>query len=1163
MFELLYEVANIPNALIDMEGKILAGAGWQSICTDFHRKHPDSETLCIESDTHIKDEIAAGQSHCIYECPLGLVDSSCPVIINGEHLGNVFTGQMLHSPLTDESRARFRDQAKQYGYDENAYLAALERVPVFPIEKHEEILKLLANIAVQLANSGLARLNSIEHELKIQASEQYFRAITNQSSEGISVTDMDGNYTFVNAAFCSMVGYTESELLTMSVFDLRAKSGTEGTFDRTITADEGVPVTVTLVRKDGAEFIAEVTAKVLDINGQKSALGTVRDISKDKADELLLRASEEKLHTIIQTSIEGYWLVDLEGRFLDVNNAYIKMSGYQKSELLKMRISDIDVNETPEDTANRIKALVQKRSGRFESIHQRKDNSQYHVDVSVQFQAFDGGRFVCFIRDISERKEAEALLKKSEHYSRLILDTIAEGVALNEIIFNDKGDMVNYRILEVNQAFYKVANFNKDIEVIGGLATELYGMDPDVIKYFYINHKSITKPVHTELAFGDKVFSIETSPFENNLFITTFQDITETRRDEQALKQNLFLLGESQRIAHLGSYMLDVEKGEWESSPALDDLFGIEVGYPRDVYGWLSLMHPEDKDMMQAYLQKDVFTEHQPFDKQYRIQRANDSEMRWVHGMGKLEFSDTGELIKMTGVIQDITDRKLAEEEMVKSQALLQSIFDGIPEAIVATNTNREIVSINRGFRNIFGYDDSDILGKPTACFYESEAEFQRLGKERYNLTAEEQLKAYVVNYRKANGDLFPGETMGLPIKDSRGEKIGFLGVIRDISEKLRLESQLRQSQKLEALGTMVSGISHEFNNVLQSMFLYAGLVQSALPQDEELQSNFQHVVDYGYRAKDLIKQILTFSRKTKIEMKPQALHEIVSDALALERASMPVNIDIQQNIDTNCGMVLCDKTQIHQIIINLCNNAQQAMEEHGGTLSVGLRQIPDSINSGAGESEVLELTVSDTGRGVDPSDLEKIFDPFFTTKQIGRGTGLGLSVIHGIIDMMEGQISVESELGAGTTFRILLPVADKIIEDTPQPNFDRNSVFHSVLLVDDEESIRIATQLVLEQEGFTVDSASDGQEALNLFNANPGKYDLIVTDQSMPRVSGLELTQEIRKSNATLSILLSTGHLGSQDTQEFKDAGITGFIQKPWTAKEMIATIQDLDENT
>ncbi len=420
------------------------------------------------------------------------------------------------------------------------------------------------------------------------------------------------------------------------------------------------------------------------------------------------------------------------------------------------------------------------------------------------------------------------------------------------------------------------------------------------------------------------------------------------------------------------------------------------------------------------------------------------------------------------------------------------------------------------------------------------------------------------------DGEIIHVRTNGIIVYEEN-QAISLLGTCLNITEQKvaedkqkTLEVQLRQSQKLETVGTMVGGISHELNNILQSMFLYGGLILEDLPDDEELHKNMQHLLQDGERARDIVKQILTFSRKTSVDMQPQAIHELLSKSLILERATLPANIDVKQDIDMNCGLVLCDKTQIHQIIINLCNNAQHAMEEKGGTLTVSLKQTLASIGTDTTEGEVLVLLISDTGHGIDASDLEKVFDPFFTTKQLGKGTGLGLSVIHGIVEMMMGQITVTSEVGIGTTFRILFPVTEKVETNKTysKPAKQPDDIKKTILLVDDEDSIRITTQTVLTRKGFTVTGASDGKLALNLFKINPDKFDLIVTDQSMPNMSGSELTREVRNSKSDVPIILSTGRLGAEDQKEFRDIGITSFIQKPWTADELIKQIQELDNN-
>ncbi len=423
------------------------------------------------------------------------------------------------------------------------------------------------------------------------------------------------------------------------------------------------------------------------------------------------------------------------------------------------------------------------------------------------------------------------------------------------------------------------------------------------------------------------------------------------------------------------------------------------------------------------------------------------------------------------------------------------------------------------------------------------------------------------LNLITAKGSRRVTHAVSTPVmKNGNVEKL--TGTFRDITdrkrseaERLSLESQLNQSQKLEAVGIMAGGIAHELNNALQSLFLYGGLVEAGLPPDEELKANFQQLLDHGARAKIIVQQILTFSRNTSIEMKVQSLNEIVVDALALERVTISPNIEIKQNIDMNVGEVLCDRTQVHQIIMNMCNNASQAMEEKGGIISVGLHQIKTNLGEGEPEVDVIELKISDTGPGMDEVSRARIFDPFYTSKEVGMTNGLGLSVVHGIVEMMQGRIFVSSTSRMGTTFTILFPVSTGIEEIKADKSSEKLSYdVSTILFVDDEESIRLVTEMILRQKDFIVDSASNGKQALDLFKNDPDKYDLIISDLSMPKMSGDELCQAIRKTGSEIPFILSTGHLGVEEQEEVKSYGITAMIKKPWTSVELIDAIRSIN---
>ncbi len=370
----------------------------------------------------------------------------------------------------------------------------------------------------------------------------------------------------------------------------------------------------------------------------------------------------------------------------------------------------------------------------------------------------------------------------------------------------------------------------------------------------------------------------------------------------------------------------------------------------------------------------------------------------------------------------ELEELKQAENKISKLSAAVEQS----PVSIVITDVTGNIEYVNSKFISLTEYTFEEAVGQNPRILKSDDQPEDYYENLWSTITSGKTWDGEFYN-KKKNGEPYWESAKISPLTNDNGEITHFIAIKEDITERKALENQLRQSQKLETVGTMVGGISHELNNILQSMFLYGGLVQDQLPDNEELRANFQHILEHGERARDIVKQILTFSRKAKIDMKPQIIHEHIMESISLGKVSLPSSIDFVQDINSECGMVLCDKTQIHQIVMNLCNNAQHAMAEKGGVLSLSLHQVKASLSSGDPATDVLELTISDTGHGIDPPDLERIFDPFFTTKQLGQGTGLGLSVIHGIVEMMGGHISVTSEVAKGTTFKILFPVVDDI----------------------------------------------------------------------------------------------------------------------------------------
>jgi two-component system cell cycle sensor histidine kinase/response regulator CckA len=397
---------------------------------------------------------------------------------------------------------------------------------------------------------------------------------------------------------------------------------------------------------------------------------------------------------------------------------------------------------------------------------------------------------------------------------------------------------------------------------------------------------------------------------------------------------------------------------------------------------------------------------------------------------------------------------------------------------------------------------------------------------------------------------------------DDVGKITGILGSGEDITEKKVLEAQLQHAQKIEAIGTLAGGIAHDFNNILGIILGNTELAMDDVPEWNPARENLEKIKNACLRAKDVVRQILSFSRKTEARQKPFNMASVVAESLKLLRASIPTSIDIRQNIPDDMLEILGDDTQIHQVMINLCTNAAHAMENDGGILEVTLEntQIDEDtvlrypeLNPGP----YVHLRLSDTGDGINPEVLDRVFDPYFTTKDVGKGTGLGLSVVHGIVKSHNGSISVESNTGKGTTFNIYFPAVTGEIRAEPKVFQELPTGKERILFVDDEESMVDLNQQRLERLGYRVTGKTDSSEALEFFRANPDQIDLVITDMTMPKMTGDKLVQAILEIRPDTPIILCTGHSDRISKESAQELGIRKYIEKPIEREALARSIR------
>jgi len=382
----------------------------------------------------------------------------------------------------------------------------------------------------------------------------------------------------------------------------------------------------------------------------------------------------------------------------------------------------------------------------------------------------------------------------------------------------------------------------------------------------------------------------------------------------------------------------------------------------------------------------------------------------------------------------------------------------------------------------------------------------------------------------------------------------------REMMERLKAEEQFRQAQKMEAIGTLAGGIAHDFNNILAAIIGFTEIVLGHTADGTPEHHQLENVLRAGLRGRDLVRRLLTFTRKSEQRIEAVRLSAAIEETTKLLRASIPTTIDIRVRIQSESGPVLCDPAQVQQIIMNLCTNAVDAMREKGGTLEIELSDYAVSQNADnleIGPGSYMRLSVMDTGKGIPPEILPRIFDPFFTTKGLGQGTGLGLSVVHGVVRSFDGAITVESEPGIGSTFRVYLPrVDEKLVQERDaELSIPRGS--ERILFVDDEEMLVEMAGQVMVNLGYTVTAKTSSEEALAVFRKDPGQFDLVITDQTMPGLTGLDLSKQLLLIRGDIPVILSTGYSDVVDADRARAAGIRALVMKPLTKGELARTIR------
>jgi PAS domain S-box-containing protein len=531
-----------------------------------------------------------------------------------------------------------------------------------------------------------------------------------------------------------------------------------------------------------------------------------------------------------------------------------------------------------------------------------------------------------------------------------------------------------------------------------------------------------------------------------------------------------------------------------------------------------------------------------------------------------------GDIVGGIEVTLEITEQKQAKEAIRESERRYSALVQESPDAIISLDKTGNLLSFNRAAERISGFSSEEVVGKHFAqigvltkqsipkALKEFELVIKGVERSPFELTMINKDKSYF--FMEAN----PRSIR------QKGEKTWVQVTLRDITdrkqverEKKKIEAQLQHAHKMEAIGTLAGGIAHDFNNILGIIIGNTELAIDDVPEWNPAMFNLQEILKASLRAKDVVHQLLSFARKTKLEKKPTDIILLVKESLKFLRSSIPTSIELVQNITKNVDTILADPTQINQVLINLLTNAHHAMPD-GGSIEVSLKNRLFDEDTATQHFDLkpgkyVNLTVRDTGHGIPQGDIDhnRIFDPYFTTKEVGKGSGLGLAVVHSIVKSHSGTISVESKIGEGTTVHIYFPVIEKesVIETKPVEEPPTGN--ERILFVDDEESVVYVGRSILERLGYQVETRKNPIEALKLFRSQPEQFDLIITDMTMPKMTGYKLTREILNIRPDIPIILCTGFSEKINEKKAKEIGAAGYLKKPHDKRALAIRIRQV----